>query len=97
MFSEYDRTVYRILADTEAIRINDERDLPRIDEKADGTGISSFRLAGTALHESLSSVLNEKARTYCIATGWECVEFICLNEPLIESIGIVEDSRASFH
>jgi len=97
VFSEDDKTVYRIAADVDAIQVHDERDLSQIDEWSNETGKSAFRLVGTPLHQSLSSILNGEQPTYSIITAWDCVEFICLNEPRIEAVGFVEDSRSALN
>ena len=93
LFCQEDRTVYRVLADANTVRIHDERDLERVDESSPGTGRTTMRLIGTNLHRTVSSMMNREKPTYLIATGWDCVEFICLNEPIVEAIGMVEDSR----
>jgi hypothetical protein len=93
VFSEEDQTVYRILTDASTVRIHDERDLEQVDEWSPDIGRATMRLTGTELHSSLSSIMNHEEPTYLVATGWDCVEFICLNEPIVEAIGKVEDSR----
>lgn len=97
VFSEEDKTVYRIRADADTVRIHDEHDLEQWDEKSSDTGMTTMRLTGTALHQTTSSFMNGEKPTYLVATGWDCVEFICLNEPIVEAIGKVEDSRAALH
>lgn len=97
IFNEDDKAVYRISADVSAIQIHDERDLHLIDEWSDGTGRCSWRLVGTPMQQSLSGFLNGEQPSYCINTGGDCVEFICLNEPRIEAVAIIEDSRPGFN
>ena len=97
VFCEDDLTVYRVSAQVDAICIHDERDFPRIDEWSTDSGKGTIRLTGTRLHASLSGIMNGEEPTYCIVTGDDCAEFICLGEPLIEAVGKVEDSRPSFH
>ena len=93
VFSEIDRTVYRITADASAVRIHDEHDLETVDDWSADARMATVRLVGTELHRTISSVMNDEKATYLIQTGWDCVEFICLNEPVIEAVGKVEDSR----
>jgi hypothetical protein len=97
IFSEDDRTVYRISAEVSAIQIHDERDLPQIEEWSDGTGRCCWRLVGTPMQKSLSGFLNGEQPSYCIITGGDCVEFICLNEPRVKAIGTVEDGRPALN
>jgi|GEM_PF-3359041 len=97
VFSETDQTVYRILSDADTVRIHDERDLELVDEWASETGRSTMRLTGTHLHRTVSSAMNQDEPTYLVVTGMDCVEFICLNDPIIEAIGKIEDSRPALH
>ncbi|WP_379549805.1 hypothetical protein [Qipengyuania sp. DGS5-3] len=97
VFSEEDQTVYRVSADADTVRIHDERDLEQIDDWPDDVGKCSMRLVGSELQRSLSSFMNGEAPTYLLTTGNDCVEFICLNDPVIEAVGTVSDSRSSFH
>ena len=97
VFREDDKTIYRISADAFSLLIHDERDLPLIESWAEDGGYASARLANTDLVRSLSGKLNGNGQSYLIQTGWDCVEFLCLNEPLIEVLGTVEDSSESFH
>ena len=97
VFSEDDKTVYRIAADVDALQVHDERDLWQVDEWSNEAGKCAMRLVGTPLHQCLSSILNGEQPTYSIITAWDCVEFICLNEPKIEAVGFVEDSRPALN
>ena len=97
VFNEEDRRIYSIKADASAVRIHDEGNLEKLDRWSEDTGRSSIRLTGSALHRTLSSFMNGEEPTYLVATGWDCVEFICLNEPRIEMLGEVEDSSKTFH
>jgi hypothetical protein len=97
VFCEENRTVYKISAYVDAVWIHDERDMPRIDEWSSDAGNAALRLEGTPLHASLSSIMNSEKPTYCLQTGDDCVESICLGEPLIEAVGKVEDTRPSSH
>ena len=97
LFNEIDGNVYRIRCDANTVRIHDERDLEQIDEWGDETGASALRLRGSKLQRTLSSFMNGDRRSYLVVTGNDCVEFLCLNEPQIDVVGTIEDTRTSFH
>ncbi len=90
VFSEADRTVYCIIANVEALRIHDERDLPQFDRAGD-TG-TTVRLVGSELQRSVSGIVCGNAPSYLIMTGNDCVEFLATGEVMIEEVGAVADS-----
>lgn len=97
VFNELDGNVYRIRCDANTVRIHDERDLEQVDDWDDDTGASSLRLRGSELHRTLSGFMNGDRPSYLLVTGNDCVEFLCLNEPSIDVIGMIEGTRKSFH
>ena len=97
VFNEVDGRVYRIRSDANTVRIHDERDLEQIDEWNDDTGSATCRLSGSDLHRTLSGFMNGDEPTYLLVTGNDCVEFLCVNEPQIDVIGSIDDTRTSFH
>ncbi|MXO47640.1 hypothetical protein GRI69_05155 [Erythrobacter vulgaris] len=97
VFNEEDGTVYRIQSDANTIRIHDEHDLEQVDQWADETGSSTYRLIGSELHRTVSGFMNGDRPSYLLVTGNDCVEFLSLNDPQIEVVGKIEDTRTSFH
>ena len=97
VFNEEDGNVYRIRSDANTVRIYDERDLEKIDEWDKEAGGSTCRLTGSQLYRTVSAFMNGDRPSYLLLTGNDCVEFLCLNDPQIDVIGSVEDTRTSFH
>jgi hypothetical protein len=86
VFNEKDCTVYLVRTDANEISLYNECDMPfpvNWDECETGR---TFRLTGTSLHKSVSSMMNHDQPTWVIATGEHWVEFIAPNVPVIEVV-----------
>ena len=97
VFNEVDGNVYRVRSDANTLRIYDERDLEKIDEWDKEAGGATCRLSGSELHRTLSGLMNGDRPSHLLQTGNDCVEFLCLNDPQIDVIGTIDDTRTSFH
>ena len=97
VFNEIDGNVYRIRSDANTVRIHDEREIEHVDDWEGGVGASTYRLVGSKLHRTVSAFMNGDQPTYLLITGNDCVEFLCLNDPQIDVVGKITDTRTSFH
>ena len=86
VFNESDCTVYVVRTDANEISVYNERDMPFPIVWDSCETRRTFRLSGTALHRSVSSMMNGDRATYVIATGEYWVEFIASGDPEIEVV-----------
>lgn len=86
VFNEVDGTVYLVRSDAREVSLYNERDMPWPINSDECDSGRTFRLTGSALHKSVSSMMNSDRPTWVVATGEHWVEFIAQNDPVIEVV-----------
>jgi hypothetical protein len=92
LFSEIDQTVYKVCADVRSIRIADECEFPPPSEWNCMPFAKSWRLTGSDMQRSVSSLMFGNRPSYVIVTGNDCIEFLATNAPTICTVARVHAS-----